>query len=130
MKFITRDTDYALRAICYISKQKNLIPVDELVKQLGVPGPFMRKILQRLNKEKILESYKGQGGGFKLRVGPKKINIIQVMSIFQKQIGLSDCFLKKSICPSRRKCVLRKKIQVIENNVLEQLKRINIASLI
>lgn len=130
MKLITRNTDYALRAICYISKQKDLVSVDELVKQLGVPRPFMRKILQRLNREKILESYKGQGGGFRLIVLPKKINVIQIMGIFQKEVGLSECFLKKNICPNRGKCILRKKIQIIENSVLGQLKKINIAALI
>ena len=39
-------------------------------------------------------------------------------------------FLKKDICPNRGKCTLRKKIRNIENNALNQLKRINIASLI
>jgi Rrf2 family protein len=130
MKLITRNTDYAIRAICYISKQKVLVSVNELVKRLGVPRPFMRKILQRLNKEKILESYKGLGGGFKLKILPKNINIIQIMSIFQNQVGLSECFLKKNICPNRGKCILRRKIQIIENNVLDQLKKINIAALI
>ena len=63
MKLITRDTDYALRAICYIAKQEKIVSVNELVKVLGVPRPFMRKILQRLSQEKILVSYKGEGRG-------------------------------------------------------------------
>jgi Rrf2 family protein len=130
MKLITRNTDYALRAICYIAKQKKLVTALELVKVLGVPRPFMRKILQRLSKEKILQSYKGQSGGFKLKLLPKKIFIIQVMRIFQGELGLTECFLKKDICPNKGKCVLRKKIQTIENNVFLQLKQINIASLV
>ena len=130
MKLITRNTDYALRAICYIAQQKKMVTATELVKILGVPRPFMRKILQRLSKEKILESYKGQAGGFKLKRPSGKIFIIQIMRIFQGQVGLNGCFLKKEICPNRGKCILRKKIHVIENNALAQLKQINIASLI
>jgi len=61
MKLITRNTDYALRALCYISKNKNIVTVDELVERLGVPRSFMRKILQQLNKKMILVSFKGQG---------------------------------------------------------------------
>ena len=76
MKLITRNTDYALRALCYISKNKNIVTVNELVKKLKVPRSFMRKILQRLNKRRILVSFKGQGGGFKLRALPEKIRII------------------------------------------------------
>ena len=130
MKLITRNTDYALRAICYIAKQGKVVTVTELVKVLGVPRPFMRKILQRLSKEKILKSYKGQSGGFKLKFLPEKIFIIQIMRIFQGPVGLSECFLKKDICPNKGKCVLRKKILLIENSVLSQLKQINIASLV
>ena len=130
MKLITRNTDYALRAICYIAKQGKVVTVTELVKVLGVPRPFMRKILQRLSKEKILKSYRGQSGGFKLKFLPEKIFIVQIMRIFQGQVGLSECFLKKNICPNRGRCILRKKILLIEHNVLRQLKQINIASLI
>ena len=130
MKLITRNTDYALRAICYIAKQGKVVTVTELVKVLGVPRPFMRKILQRLSKEKILKSYRGQSGGFKLKFLPEKIFIVQIMRIFQGQVGLSECFLKKNICPNRGRCILRKKILLIEHNVFRQLKQINIASLI
>ncbi|MFA6357816.1 MAG: Rrf2 family transcriptional regulator [Candidatus Omnitrophota bacterium] len=129
MKLITRNTDYALRAICYISKQKGIVAVDELVRKLDVPGPFMRKILQQLSKEKILESYKGQSGGFKLRVSPLKIYVIDIMRIFQGRFNLSECFLKKNICPDKGKCALSKKIHAIEENVFKQLKQISIASL-
>ena len=130
MKLITRNTDYALRALCYIAKRKNIVAVDELVKRLGVPRPFMRKILQQLNKAGILASYKGQGGGFRLKVNPEKIYLFQIMRVFQGKVGLSGCFLKKDICPNKGECVLRKKIHSIEADVLRQLKRVNIASLV
>ena len=130
MKLITRNTDYALRAICYIAKQKKIVTVTELVRVLGVPRPFMRKILQQLSKEKILNSYKGPEGGFKLKLFPNKIFIVQIMRIFQGELSLSECFLKKDVCPNKGKCVLRKKIRLIENNMLRQLRQINIASLV
>ena len=130
MKLITRNTDYALRAICYIAKKGKLVKVDELVRILGVPRPFMRKILQQLSKAKILSSYKGQAGGFKLKSLPERIFIVQIMRIFQGRLSLTECFLKKNICPNKGKCILRKKIHLIENDVLRQLGQINIASLI
>jgi Rrf2 family protein len=130
MKLITRNTDYALRAICYISKHKGLVSVDELVKELGVPRSFMRKILQQLNKKGVLESVKGQGGGFKLRPGSGRISVIEVMRIFQGRLRLNGCFLKKDICPNRPKCALRKKLRLIEDSVLKQLESITIDSLL
>ena len=110
MKLITRNTDYALRAICYMAKQDKVVTAQELVGVLGVPQPFMRKILQQLSKKKVLGSYKGQTGGFKLKFLPEKIFVIQIMRIFQGKLSLSECFLKKETCPNRGKCLLRKKI--------------------
>ncbi len=131
MKLITRNTDYALRAICYIAKHnESRVTVEELVSKLGVPRPFMRKILQLLSRNKVLKSTKGQGGGFKLSIPASKLYLIRIMHIFQGNGGLNGCFLKKDICPNKGKCMLRKKIKSIEQDVLEQLKAISIASLI
>jgi Rrf2 family protein len=130
MKLITRNTDYALRALCYIAKNKNTVAVDEFVKKLDVPRSFMRKILQLLSKSGVLRSSKGQGGGFKLIIPAEKLYLIKIMGIFQGNVGLNGCFLKKDICPNRGKCVLRKKIHSIEQGVLRQLREISIASLV
>ena len=55
MRLINRNTDYAVRAISYISRQEEkVISVSELVEKIKVPRPFLRKILQILNKKGIL----------------------------------------------------------------------------
>lgn len=129
MKLITRNTDYALRAICYIAKQKKMVAVSELVKALQMPRPFMRKILQQLSAKGVLLSFKGQAGGFKLKVPPGQIYAHQVMEIFQGPLDADGCFLQKNVCPNKGKCVLRKKLNAIEDVALAQLRRITIASL-
>lgn len=62
MKLITRDTDYALRAVCFIARDKERVTsASELVKNLSIPQPFLRKLLQILSRGRILRSHKGQG---------------------------------------------------------------------
>lgn len=131
MKLITRDTDYAIRALCYIAKQKEeVVSVTELVKKLKVPRPFLRKILQILNSKGVLESYKGLGGGFKLLRPPNKIFILDLIKVFQGPFSLNECLLKKRVCPNKKTCQLKKKIDDIEKYVLSKLKTISIDSLI
>lgn len=130
MKLITRDTDYALRALSFIAKKKrNIITARELVKKLHIPRPFLRKILQSLNKERILKSHRGSGGGFLLAKPTNKIFLLKLMEIFQGPFSLNECFLKKVSCPDRKSCVLRKKIRGIEKHVIRELKSITIAAL-
>jgi Rrf2 family protein len=128
---ITRDTDYAIRAICFIAKQeKDIVSVSELVKKLKTPKPFLRKILQVLSIKGILESYKGLGGGFKLARDPKEILLVDLMEIFQGSFRLNECFFKKVICPHRKDCELKKKIEGIDKLVVSKLKSISVYSLI
>lgn len=131
MKLITRDTDYAIRAITYIAKHKgNRVSVKELVKNLKVPRPFLRKILQILDKKGLLRSYKGKGGGFLLESRPQEIFLLDLIKVFQGRFSLNECFLKKRVCPNTKDCRLRKKIIRIQAYVLKELRKINIAYLL
>lgn len=132
MKLITRNTDYAIRAICSIaeSKEKKMFSVSELAKELKIPRPFLRKILQILDKKKILNSHKGRGGGFNLAVSPDKIFLVDLMEIFQGPLKLNDCLFSKDICPDVFTCRLRKKINSLQRYVVKELKTITIGSLL
>ena len=131
MKLITRDTDYAVRALCCIAEQKQeIISADQLVKSLEMPRPFLRKILQTLNKKRLLNSSKGKGGGFALAVSPEKITLIDVIKIFQGPLKLNECTFKKKVCPNVKDCLLKKKIDEIEKEVMERLKAITLESLL
>jgi Rrf2 family protein len=131
VKLITRETDYAIRALGFIARNKQqLITVDELVKALHIPRPFLRKLLQILTREHILRSYKGRGGGFLLALPAEKILLYKVIEIFQGPISINECFFKKDLCPNRAQCSLRKKISTIESYVIRELKGISLASLL
>jgi len=131
MKLITRDTDYAVRALRFIAQQKGkIVSVVQLTQRLRIPRPFLRKILQILHNKGILFSFKGQGGGFKLKRKPNAISLAELITIFQGRLKLNECFLKKTICPSIKTCTLKKKMDRIEKYMISQIKSITIASLI
>lgn len=131
MKLITRDTDYAVRVLCFIAqKEKEIFSVNDLVEELKIPKPFLRRILQLLNKNRILCSYKGRGGGFIMAHPAGKVYLIDLIEIFQGTLKINECLFKKHICPNIRVCSLKKKIDNIERNVLTELKSIKISDLL
>lgn len=131
MKLITRDTDYAIRALCFIAKlKKKRISVSELVSALKIPRPFLRKILQILNKKRLLRSYKGQGGGFELAQTPTKIFLLELIRMFQGPVKINECLFKKAPCPNVKTCKLRKRMDNIQKHIVSELENITLASLI
>lgn len=131
MKLITRDTDYAVRAVCFIAQHdKEIVSASDLVKNLKIPRPFLRKVLQRLNKAKVLISHRGKEGGFLLAKSTNRIFLVDLINIFQGPLQLNECLFKKKICPNRNLCRLKKKIDTIERHVTSKLKEITLADLI
>jgi len=131
MKLITRDTDYAIRALAFLAKKKDrTVSVSELVQALSIPRPFLRKIMQILKRKGVLRSRKGIGGGFELAVRPEKILITDIIQVFQGSTSLAECLFRKTLCPDRPSCPLRKKIDSLENYVFSELKKTTIAGLV
>lgn len=131
MKLITRDTDYAVKALSYIARHKGeTLTVSELAKVVRIPQPFLRKILQVLNRKHLVISYKGRGGGFRLAITPKEILLVDLIKIFQGPLKLNECLFKKRICPDITGCVLKSKLDIIEKRVIRELESITIESLL
>ncbi|MCM8789597.1 MAG: Rrf2 family transcriptional regulator [Candidatus Omnitrophica bacterium] len=131
MKLISRSTDYAIRAVCYIFKnKKKIISASELVEDLKIPRSFLRKILQKLNKNKILKSYKGAGGGFLVSKPANRIFLTDLIEVFQGPLKLNECFFKKLKCPNTKSCLLRGKIKKIERYIVKELSLITVESLL
>ena len=131
MKLITRNTDYAIRALCFIASGKeDVVPVSRLVKELKIPRPFLRKTLQSLTQSGLIISYKGKGGGFSLGKNLNKIFLLDLIKIFQGPMKLNECLFKGKICPNQTRCALKSKIDAIEKNVVKELSNITIGSLL
>lgn len=130
MKLITKNTDYAIRALVYISRTDGkYISSREIAVKDGIPMHFLRLLLQKLIKSGILISKEGAGGGVMLAKLPSEVFLKDVMEIFQGNFALSECILKKRICPRRSVCILRSKIGEIEHEVLRRIEGITIDEL-
>lgn len=131
MKLITKDTDYAVRAVvCMAGSRKKVVAVKELAEELDISKPFLRKVLQLLNKKGLLRSYKGKNGGFALKVDPGKITIFNLIKIFQGEFRLKEHNFKGKICSSYKTCYFRKRMDKIEGYVVKELKAITIRALV
>jgi Rrf2 family protein len=131
LKLITRETDYAVRALASIyENEKKIVSVSDLVKEIEIPRPFLRKLLQILNKAGILDSFKGKGGGFILKKDPKDILLLDLMEIFQGKFKINECVFKKEVCKNISNCILKKKIDHLESYIYDHLKTITLLDLI
>ena len=127
---ITRSTDYAVRALKYLAEKGKEASAAELTRNVKIPWPFMRKIMQLLGKSGFVESKKGPGGGFLLLKKPEEIMLMELISLFQGRVCLNECVFKKKICINKSSCFLSKKLGEIEEYAYLVLSRINLKEII
>ena len=131
MKLLTKNTDYAVRALMVLGeKPEEYVSSRDIAKAQKMPYQYVRKILKQLIKKGFVVSKEGGKGGFRIKMDPLKIELSGLIEAFQGEIQLSECMFRNAICHNRAKCVLRKNIKEIEQIVAAKFKRITIGSLL
>ncbi len=101
----------------------------EMSGQLGLPHPFMRRILQKLAGHGLVTSRRGMGGGFTLAGAPGSVSVRDIVEIFQGPIALQGCSVGDDLCERAERCVLRRKLLTMESRLISDLMNITLASL-
>jgi len=131
MKLITKNTDYAIRALLVLGMAPEMfLSAREIAEKEMIPLPFLRRILRELLKKGYMESREGTGGGVRLTRRTEDIRISEVIQFFQGRIQLSTCMFRKTACRNRTFCPLRKRIMAIEELVSREFNAITLATLL
>ena len=128
---IKRETDYAIRCLYYLSgKEDEVVMVDEIAQEMRIPKTFLAKILQRLGKAGIVQSYVGVKGGFYLAKKPQEINLYEVITAIEGPVAMNKCTVNKKSCSLSRTCKVhpiwvaaRRKIEeVLKKNTFKKIR--------
>lgn len=124
---------YALRSITYIgqnSSLQNKRGIKELAENLELPLPYLSKILQRLVKEKIIQSAKGPNGGFYLNEISKEKKIITIIEVIDGLSFFTDCGLGLNECSETHPCPLHNDFKIYRDGLYFMFSEKTIADLI
>jgi Rrf2 family protein len=127
----SRTSQYAVQALIYMATQPVGTPVlnKDIASRLGVPAPYLAKILQSLAKGNLLFSFRGRLGGFCLSDNGNKISLMQILLLTEGPTFTKNCLLGLKNCSDETACPLhfrwipvRKKIiELLEETTLEKL---------
>jgi Rrf2 family protein len=90
---LSKKSQYAFKALTYLAEKFNEGPVliSEISKKKKIPLKFLENILLELKKAGILESKKGKGGGYFLKMEPSKIKAANVIRLVNGPIAMLPC---------------------------------------
>ena len=124
---LTITTDYAIRIVCYLAAQRQMISTSELSQELSVPSSYIPKITKKLKQAGIIKACEGIKGGYQIAKQPENISLRDVISCTESTMAISRCLEKEGGC-SRNYIYCCKvhqillELQNIYNNRLESVK--------
>ena len=91
---ITQESDYAIKIVLYLSKldKGEIANAREISEAEKMYMKFALKILRRLCKVKLVESFRGIKGGYKLKKSADDISLRSVIEVIQ-----GDLFINTSL---------------------------------
>ncbi len=124
---ITREGDYAIRAILYLAAQPNGRPVatSELADRMVVPYRFLRRIVQKLVDGRLLKAQRGKGGGVRLARPGRSISLFDVLSVVDpKALCVNECLDGEMECVRAAYCTIRPRLQSLQETIARELRSI------
>lgn len=129
---ITRQADYALRAILYLSRldPAQRAATSRVAKEQKIPPSFLAKIISQLSIAGLIHTSRGARGGVVLARKPKDITLLDVIEAIDGPIRLNECVNGSSICTFDDDCPLKPIWCDVQEDLVKRLKGTNFAQLI
>jgi|SRR5208283_2639808 len=125
---ITREADYAIRCILYLSENEGKISmVEGIAREMHIPRSFLAKILQKLARASLVKSFRGVKGGFQLTKDPSEISLLDVVEAIEGEVAMNVCALDEKLCSRSVACPVHPSWLEIKKDIKKMLKKYNFA---
>ena len=93
---ISKKAKYAIKALKALAETygKGPVLISQIADRESIPKKFLESILLELRNHGILQSQKGKGGGYQLRIEPERVNLAQIIRIIDGPIAPTPCVSK------------------------------------
>jgi Rrf2 family protein len=119
---LTRKSKYGLKALLVLAREYRRGPIlaSEIAGREGIPEKFLQGILLDLRRRGIVQSKRGQGGGYRLARDPDTINFGEVIRVLEGPLALTPCVSQTAYhrceeCPDERTCGVRLVMKVVRD---------------
>ena len=106
MKISTKGT-YSIRIMAEIAKtgEEKLVTVCYLSEKTGISEKYLEKIISKLLKAKLLVSYRGVFGGYKLAKPASQITVKDILNQTEGNMKSVSCIDEGKNCHMATKCL-------------------------
>jgi Rrf2 family protein len=119
---------HAVRAVAALAElpEGTYCGASTVAQQINAPQNYLGKLLQNLIQQSIVQSQRGQGGGFALATASTEISIYDIVESIDRVSRWEGCALGLDRCSSDKPCAIHDKWSAIRDSYLQMLRETTI----
>jgi len=131
---IPKEVDYGILILLALMDEGNdqLVAATKMAEITKLPYQQVAKLLKKLQKGGVIESFRGPKGGYRLLISPEELTLNEVYTFFFGALSLTDCTKKTEghqVCRVKGTCSLVPHMEMINEAMEEAFSKITLAKI-
>ncbi len=127
---VSRLADYATSLMACLGEQpEQVLSAAQLAECLHLEPPTVSKLLKLLAQAKLVESFRGANGGYRLARPAAEISVAEVVAAIEGPISMTECGIAVGQCERESTCGVRGHWQRINATVTAALQAVSVADM-
>ncbi|MHB8134695.1 MAG: RrF2 family transcriptional regulator [Anaerolineaceae bacterium] len=129
---ITRQADYALRAMLYLARMdpNQRSATSQIAEIQQIPPSFLAKIISQLSIAGLIHTSRGARGGVSLARPVEEVSLLDVVEAIDGPISLNECTHNQESCPFGEECPIHPIWCEAQKELVDKLKNTRFSELI
>ena len=127
---LSKKTDYAIILLTHLGEQESPVSAQEVATFYKLPYPMVANILKQLVSSGLIESTRGQRGGYVLARTAEEINLSEIIRITDSTFELVECVHDEDLCKVHQCCPTRRPLIALHQKIKQFVEETTLAAII
>lgn len=131
LRLYSKGCEHVLRALISIppGDAGKVFSLKTICSQESIPLSFTKKMFHHLVQQGLLHALQGPGGGYRFKIPPSDITVLQIIESVDGPDALHHCVLGSGNCGQGRPCSLHLLWKQVQENLVSELNALKLQEL-
>jgi len=130
---VSKLTDYATVVMTALAEaqvaSEGVLSAQDLAERAHLEAPTVSKLLKQLAQARLVESFRGVNGGYRLARAPAQVSLADIVVAMEGPFGMTECSAHVGACDHESHCGVRGNWRRVSDVIETTLREITLAQM-
>ena len=127
---LSKKTDYAIILLTHLGEVGDHVSAQKVAAHYQLPYPMVANILKQMVSSGLIESTRGQRGGYVLARSADEIKLSEIIEVIDSPFSLVECVHDDDLCKIYQCCPTQRPLIALHNKIQQFFEETTLAAII